>query len=134
MGDCAEDTGCSVNHDGSTTYLFCEAASTNWPNAKLHCEDNGYHLVVINNAAEQALIQALASTHGSNQWWIGLSDANGNRAYQNTEWVQGSPAYRNWEVGEPDRMAGCVLLSSNEDGVWDDRQCVSTESFICESP
>ncbi len=93
----------------------------------------GAHLVVVNDAAEEAFIGTL----GGMDPWIGFSDLdiedddNGGASFA---WVNGeSPAHTNWKPGEPNDGPmddeDCAILKG---GLWEDKKCNETRDSVCE--
>lgn len=69
-----------------------------WLEAKKECENNGGHLVVINNAEEFQKIIDLVSSSGCRFCWIGCyKDSSGEFVWLNNE----SSTYFRWGEGEP---------------------------------
>lgn len=113
------------------------AALTSWDDAREACEalKPRAHLVVINSAEEQTVVQGV----GLLDRWIGLrrpDDSNGTDKASFT-WVDGTPrGYENWNGGEPDNSGACVRLRGDPVafGRWADRACDPTIglSGVCE--
>lgn len=97
-----------------------------WHMAKKYAEENGGHLVVIDNQAEN---EWLVKTFGSNtEYWIGLTDEVTEGQWV---WVDGTKAaYFNWGGSEPDNYrnnqhygiinAKAPHLNQTADGKWND--------------
>ncbi len=86
----------TTNHSYALT-----SAYSNWDEAEAEAVSLGYHLVSIQNQAEN---DWLVSTFGSSSiYWIGFSDA---AQEGNWVWSDGSPVtYTNWYPGMPDNNA-----------------------------
>ena len=113
-------------------YLFILAPAT-WDQARATCLINGYYLVSINTAAEEAWLHAQENTKGGSAWWIGYSDTGFEGL-----WVwedQSSSTYTNWNPGEPNNQGDEDCVTDNVNviaGKWDDWTCSSAAKFICE--
>lgn len=127
--------------------VFKETLS--WHDAKKRCEEVGGHLVIINDAEEQAFVVELLGRNGmpvdslqNRDWtgvWIGATDEA-----KEGEWkcVDGSPlAYANWAqeghgLKQPNGGPGShyPALGIHYGGTWDDRASPDRHSkaFICE--
>ena len=85
----------------------------------------GGDLVVPGSRAEQ---NVLAEGYAG---WIGLSDSAAEGSWV---WVSGSAlGSTSWAEGEPNDSGGvedCAELRT--DGLWNDRDCASALSYICE--
>ncbi|AII54391.1 IPT/TIG domain-containing protein [Hymenobacter sp. APR13] len=76
----------------------------------------GAYLVTINDAAENAYVQGLAS---GTDLWLGLNDFAVEGTFR---WQDGSTAsYRNWAGGEPNNFGGNEdYVVTKPDGTWND--------------
>ena len=130
---CEADSGCTLVRRMGHPYLLC-TSGTGWTSAAEACAMLGYHLVVIDGAAEQGFVQTETSMESSGEWWIGLSDEDGDGNYEDDEWVEGSSSYRNWDSGNPDHTDQCVMLVNGDAGQWDDKGCGGSKQYVCEAP
>lgn len=124
--------GCSLFEAGSTGYAVCPAAAS-WAEAQASCEASfGGTLVVIDGAAENAAVIALA-TAKTPSVWIGLSDLRVEGTFL---WPDGtSPRYTTWNAGEPNDAGGnedCTQLDAAS-GYWNDLDCTVSLPYICEN-
>ncbi|CAG0903732.1 unnamed protein product [Cyprideis torosa] len=99
-----------------------------WNDARDDCRADGFDLVTIESAAENAFVFGLLSAEA----WIGLNDIDSEGAFV---WSDGSPReYTNWFDNEPDNSGGiqdCVNMNYPGDGgglpaygeKWDDADC-----------
>jgi len=120
---------CEVYYYGAHSYLFCTSL-VSWTGASAACAAQGYHLVTIDDAAENDWLRVSATAHGCpvDRWWIGYTD----EAIEGTwVWEDGTaPAYENWS-GAPyaeEQPAGgteenCASFRPAEDGRWHDSRC-----------
>ncbi|MEZ4469980.1 MAG: lectin-like protein [bacterium] len=117
---CAAATGCAVQALGDSLYLLCGAdLARTWAGAQTFCEGYGGHLVYIDDAAENALVNTAADINT----WIGL---------RGRAWADGSPLdYADWNPGEPNgQVAFCGEMYP--EGLWNDRSCGADRAFVCE--
>ncbi len=124
---------CNVETYGSSTYLFCESASS-WTSASSTCASYGYTLATIDDASENSWMDSTADTYSTGKWWMGFND----RATEGTfVWDSGSAStYTNWRSGEPNDSGGnedCAQLNRYTDQTWNDEPCSSSFYYICEN-
>ncbi|XP_071625135.1 layilin [Heliangelus exortis] len=131
-------------------YFHDASRRTSYEEAHLACRADGGHLVSIETAAEQRLIekfiQSLLASDGD--FWIGLrrklEEADNSTECQNLySWSDGSSSkFRNWYVDEPSCGSEiCVVMyhqPSAPPGVggpymfqWNDDRCNMKNNFIC---
>ncbi len=112
---------------GSSCYLVVTQALT-WDEARDACTLSNAHLVIVNDADENARVRALP---GGVAWWIGATDAANESHWL---WVDGTPAdFTAWAILQPDDFLfneDCAQQSP--DGSWNDFVCTSTAPFVCE--
>jgi hypothetical protein len=125
------DSDCRGATYAGHDYWFC-TNNRDWDAARERCVAAGGDLVSINDANEQAFVDANIS---SDSWLIGLNkkNASGMSTDGTWEWVDGtSPVvYEHWNSGEPDSY-DCGGMSSS--GMWSDFTCSNDENWICEVP
>ncbi len=115
---------------GSTS-KYRRGSAADWFAAEADCESDGGHLVVIDDAAEQALV---AMQIQGASIWIGLSD----HASEGTMvWVTGEPlVFDAFSKGEPNDANGiedCVQISDDQSRVWNDKGCrAAVFEYVCE--
>jgi hypothetical protein len=127
------DADCDAASDGGHTYLACRSFG-NWNRARTTCASfAGYHLVAIDDAAEQDFVDKLLAGRGAA--WIGLAD---DLSEGNYRWANGTTlgSYENWAPDEPHGESrpweDCVVMQAN--GFWYDEDCANNYNFIlCES-
>ena len=119
-------------HNGSK-YFCSNTSNHSYWSAKNKCIQNGGHLAVINNYAENYFIK---SNLIANDAWIGYSDSN---TEGNWKWITGNSNYTNWASGEPNNQdvnggqADHAVVSKN-DGKWRDRNGSNGYEFVMEIP
>jgi hypothetical protein len=93
--------------------------SVRWSEAKRLAEQNGGHLVTINNAQENEFLADHLSRTGKHAVFIGLHDQNKEGFW---EWSYGTSTYANWGSSEPnDAGAGeDYVLIYKKKGIWND--------------
>ncbi|XP_060094339.1 low affinity immunoglobulin epsilon Fc receptor [Heteronotia binoei] len=111
-------------------YYFHEE-SMHWSLAEKFCDDQGGHLVVINDNSEQAFLESKKKV---SSYWIGLHDMKSENMFI---WVNDSPLkYSHWFPGEPNDYGhgeDCVMMQNN--GYWNDYGCGNeVAGSICEKP
>ena len=125
---CAEEAECDLERIGEGTYLFCHDSNRPWTEARDHCAAFGYHLVTIDDAAEDAAVTERADAISRGDWWIGLADEDADGTFA---WVDGSPSYTNHRAAP---TAGeCITIRSDR-ADWDSLGCGGDKRFICEAP
>ncbi len=108
----------------------------NLPGARAEAAAVGGHLVVINDAAENAWVVANFQNAGSSVW-IGLSDELTEGTFL---WDNGEPfSYSNWGLNEPNNFGGNedhveMVISGGQPGVWNDLTYTINRRGIIEIP
>jgi hypothetical protein len=125
--------GCTQDWASGSSYLFCNLDDT-WSNAQVTCQSYGYDLVIVNDATEDAYLDATATAiNPSKYFFFGLTDSATEGSFL---WIDGStPSYTNWSGGEPDDGGGgsdCAGFSTATSG-WSDVLCTGTRGWICEA-
>ncbi|NWW76818.1 LAYN protein, partial [Climacteris rufus] len=131
-------------------YFHDASRRSSYEEAQLACRADGGHLVSIETAAEQRLlesfIRSLLASDGD--FWIGLrrrkeEEGNSTECQRFYSWADGSSAkFRNWYVDEPSCGSEvCVVMyhqPSAPPGVggpymfqWNDDRCNMKNNFIC---
>ncbi len=125
---------CDVFYDSGRTYLFCTALQT-WSDARSQCQQYGYDLATINDAAEDDALRAEALSYGNTaawHWWVGYTDALVESSFG---WAGGNGnSYNNWNSNEPNNLYNnedCVVFAF-EGGRWNDWTCSNTTTSVCE--
>ena len=113
-------------------YLVCDSPRA-WTAAQSQCSAWGYHLLTVDDRAEDRFATAeVRDSNPDTRWWMGFND----RAVEGTwEWEDGSGVtYTNWQSEEPNDLGGedCGQLNFFEDGTWNDQACSLTYPFVCE--
>ncbi len=124
---------CEVNEYGGNVYMYCGTAAT-WSAARATCLGYGYDLTGVNDAAEDAHINAQAYLRYGGKWWAGYNDrtTEGTWAWANGDAV----AYTNWAAGEPNDSGGnedCMQFGRYYPAyTWNDEPCSSSFRYVCE--
>ncbi|MCA9607002.1 MAG: C-type lectin domain-containing protein [Myxococcales bacterium] len=131
--NCVRESRCNLVRLATGVYLFCFQAPGNdqrrsWANARDYCASFGYHLVTIDDTAEDMALIAAADPLDSGDWWIGINDLDDDGTYT---WVGPPSAYRNFRGPPVDGECG-VLDSPMSD--WESKGCGGGKPFICEAP
>jgi hypothetical protein len=137
LGPCLPDTGCTQASTGGHDYYFCPTART-WADARSHCQVQlRGDLAQLADAAEDTFVRSRTPAIS----WIGDTDSaiEGLWVWANNRvpfWkgtASGSAQnalYSNWASGEPNASGNCGVLYTS--GQFDDANCNSTLSFVCE--
>lgn len=90
-------------------------------------------LVVIGSGGENALLATEIGARGG-AWYIGLADGDwGDEG--DFEWVDGTtPGYTSWGDDQPDNDWDEDCVEMHGSGGWNDIDCGSDRSFVCEAP
>jgi hypothetical protein len=124
---------CPVEHYGDHAYMFCEAYELTWSEAEAACVHYGYHLVTLDDEAENLWVTDVLDGYGEEDWWCGLNDLAEEDVWV---WVSGSESsYRSWASGQPNNWLWnqhCVVLYSEGDATWNDESCSGHNRFVCE--
>ncbi|XP_067687384.1 uncharacterized protein [Haliotis asinina] len=104
--------------------------SRDWTHAKTHCTDEGYRLIVLNNALKAEFMANLLKSdpgHTKDGYWMGLSAAD--------DWEDGtSLTYTNWlDALQILGNGKCGLLYRVNSYKWKSEHCNSSRGFICEA-
>jgi len=124
---------------GANNYLFVNTVKT-WAQASTACSGvggglQGYHLVVINDQAEEDFLDSQEASLGLTKWWIGYSDQATEGVWQ---WTGGFSTFTKWKIGQPDNLNNqdCAVDRSGgttEPSSWSDEGCGTNHVFVCES-
>ena len=97
-------------------YTFFLADIT-WTEANEWCEAAGAHLMTVNSAEEQYVLESLLGEHSNGCYWLGAQGTPGN-----FEWVTGEEwDYENWKSGEPNNNLGVeYYLGTYKSALWND--------------
>ena len=129
---CARKGACSTLTFNDHSYSVCTSKTRNWADAKTECANRGMKLAVINDAAEQAYLNAnIPQTH----LWIGYTDQVEEGVW---EWEWDDSDYTYWNGGQADYGGGdpgedCAGFRYNGNGVWNDYPCTESRYYICEA-
>ena len=133
--DGGTDPGCNCieNSYGDSTYLFCDEAFT-WSSARDLCAGFGadWHLVEVDNALEDVLVDTFADLLNPGPWWLGYNDILVEGSF-----VWDGPnvsVYTNWRPGQPNDSGNQDCTNTNvwDDGTWNDASCDEFWPYICE--
>lgn len=137
---CVANYDCSqvTNGNNNTLYMgeyngskyFCSLGSYTWQDALDFAASLGGHLVVINDAAENAKIKSWVN--GSDVW-IGYSDYSNEGTFN---WYGDNSTYTNWATNEPNNANSsedyaCLIGST---GLWNDMDGYFEAEVMVEVP
>ena len=128
--------GCPASYTAQTgltsKYRVVLNTSTTWLAAEAFCEADGTHLIVINDATENAFARSLNTTVDEHVWLGG-----GDHVVEGTfGWVTGQPfSFTRWGSTEPNNsmlIEDCMEIDSN--GLWNDERNggLATYHTVCE--
>ncbi len=135
-----DEDGCDCDrelHDGHV-YLFCTGGRT-FDQSTSDCASWGYHMIFIDDGAEQTFAWDAASRRIAGDWWIGLSDLTVEDRYEwldgTVVWDGGPLRYHAFRGGAPDDTSteDCFEMDVSG-GVWAGATCSQFQPFVCESP
>lgn len=125
--------GCRTREHAGHVYQVC-TNSRAFVNARSFCMSNGYDLVIVDDAAENAFLAAEARATGvsggalSDGWWLGLVVAED----MSVTWVDGSSlTYDGWASGQPNDFPSCGRMWVMSE-TWADQLCGRSFPFFCE--
>ncbi|XP_061660890.1 macrophage mannose receptor 1 [Syngnathoides biaculeatus] len=126
--------GCKL---GSLRYgLYCYtigAEKKTFEEAKRACSQNGGNLVDVADRYENAFLTSLVGLRPEKYFWTGFSKAEDKHTFTWTS--RRKVSFTHFNVGLPDRKAGCVALATGMSaGLWDVVDCGSKEKYICKGP
>uniref|UniRef100_A0A1I7YC58 C-type lectin domain-containing protein n=1 Tax=Steinernema glaseri TaxID=37863 RepID=A0A1I7YC58_9BILA len=120
-------TGWQPNSDKTKCFIYSETDKP-FAEAELDCENRGGNLVSIQNAKDNALVQA----GRDRAVWIGAYDVHQTGSWK---WTDGSAVkYSNWAAGQPSGIAdkNCVVMDGFT-GLWEAVNCEETFSaYTCQ--
>jgi hypothetical protein len=127
---------CEVEYRSGDTehpYLFCTGAEK-WTDAEIACAAEGYAMVTINDASEDAWVNATADSHSTAPWWIGYNDRSSEGTWV---WQSGESAtYTRWQSGQPDNWGNedCAEINRwHPTPTWNDIGCSRRLRYVCEA-
>ena len=105
-----------------------------WRDAQKACQDNGGHLVIIEDEKEQAFLEGNIRNGKvkADHLWLGATDELAEGAWV---WVDGSPVnFTNWAARKPENRAGAhfIALDVADGGRWGDWEVHYKFGCICE--
>ena len=141
VDDNGADCPCSRRSRAGHSYLFCNdwLDRRRWTNARDFCRGEGYDLVVVDDAAEQAWLDSNVGDTSSS-YWIGYNDIGTEGTWVWSK-AGATSTYTNWNGGEPNNSSNedCAVLNpydtgaSGTGGGWNDVSCNDSNRFICEA-
>ena len=124
---------CFFDTNNGNNYLFCSYNRT-WSVAKGECAQVGYHLVTIDDAAENTWLDGRIDSYSTARWWTGYNDVTVEGYW---DWDGPYSSYTNWEPNEPSNSGGyedCAALNQfGPGGTWNDVHCNTSLYFVCEA-
>lgn len=115
-------------------YQLCTSPET-WDDAAAWCNSYGYHLATIEDAEEDAWLDAEIDLRSEELWWAGGTDRGDEGVWR---WDDLTPwSYSHWHSGQPNDgttiSQDCLELNRFDDGSWNDYECDEPARFVCES-
>jgi hypothetical protein len=130
--------------DQSTGHCYIRVApSLSWNDAQASCVTLGAHLATVESLNEEIVVATLNDNTIADVW-MGATDAAVEGDWR---WLDGvdfppSPSpnassFQKWNTGEPNNNStgpgeDCAVFRLTTNGVWDDRNCATTLSSVCE--
>jgi len=131
--DASLEDSCQAVAWGDGSYLFCNEC-VSWCIAEDFCRAQGGHLVVIDDADEDAFVYETLLTIYEYKWWVGLYAPTDEGEFA---WIDGTTLdYTNWKSGEPNAenpYEQCVHTWYSGPMVWNNEHCTDGYRFVCES-
>lgn len=118
---------------GDSTYTFCRG-NVSWSQAAQYAASIGGHLVVIDNAQEDAMLYStIMSAYGGTAWTGGHANGAGN----GWTWLNNNTmSYQNWgsSSAKPTSSHSALAIKGDYEGWFTYRDCANTyvDSFIVE--
>jgi hypothetical protein len=128
-------SGCIQGEYDGHTYQTCPGVGgMNWTGAESTCDAYGYYIATVNSQAEQDFLAAQGAALAGGSLWIGYNDRGwGNEG--SFYWSAGNGSgYEAWNSGEPNSSGNedCVEMRDNQGWLWNDMNCSTLNSWICE--
>jgi hypothetical protein len=124
---CEAASGCRYVAPDGHPYLVCDELRLTWTAARTWCRQFGGDLAIVDDAAEEAVLQAAVRQTS----YLGITDAAREGRFLG---VDGRPApFLDWNRGQPDDGAGiedCATFGPT--GHWNDDFCALRLAFVCE--
>lgn len=118
---------------GASVYTFCRG-NVSWAQAAQYAASMGGHLVVIDNAQEDAMLHStIMSAYGGTAWTGGHANGAGN----GWTWLNNNPmSYQNWgsSSAKPTSSHTALAIKGDYEGWFTYRDCANpyVDSFIVE--
>ncbi len=131
--DSASLCPCNFETNNGSNYLFCNYNRT-WSVAKGECAQVGYHLVTIDDLAENTWVDGRVDSYSSGRWWIGYNDLTVEGYW---DWDGPYSSFTYWANNEPNdanNNEDCAVLNQfGSGGEWNDVFCNNSLYFVCEA-
>ena len=111
-------------------------SDSDFAQAEAACQDNGMHLVKIDDAEEDETVWSLAP---DDYVWLGGSNLDDLSVFA---WLDGTPfydfdepladVYENFAATEPYQDERWRCVEQDGDGTWSTWDCADLQSFVCE--
>jgi hypothetical protein len=112
-------------------YALCARPRT-YADAQLACQAIGLDLAVPGSAGENTFLLGLLPSGWTDSSWFGLNDLAVEGTFRT---VAGAlPTYNRWAGGEPNNYNGNEDCAQMTSGGWNDLDCNSLLSAVCEQP
>ncbi|XP_061614123.1 macrophage mannose receptor 1 isoform X1 [Phyllopteryx taeniolatus] len=126
--------GCKLGSLRYGSYCYTIGAEKKtFDEAKQACSQDGGNLVDVADRYENAFLTSLVGLRPEKYFWTGFSKAEDKHTFTWTS--RRKVSFTHFNVGMPDRKAGCVALATGMSaGLWDVVSCGSKEKYICKKP
>ncbi|XP_071142115.1 C-type lectin domain family 4 member E-like [Mytilus edulis] len=127
---------CPVNwlRLGSNCYYFSADTKT-WHDAKAFCESENSMLAEVKTTTQMSCIKTVVKTYQKN-YWLGGTDIVTEGIWI---WIHSKViiTLNDWHPGQPDNFGNttgedCILMMKNFPYKWNDGNCHTQRSYICE--
>ena len=128
-----EDGDSSFEANDGTCYMYFFQAA-DWDTARTRCQLIGGDLARVDDAVRNGVLASFVPSAFPEAWLRGTdAQSEGLWTWGGTEPL----TFANWRAGEPNNGGGngaenCMIIQSNQGGVWDDRACSEQHSYLCE--
>ncbi len=126
------DPGCTSEIYNGKEIKYC-FGQTDWKGAQAECRMMNMNLLTdYDMEIDGYIYTTLKNLNTGLSFWIGLNDIETEGTFV---WDSGlNSGFNVWGNGEPDNFEDedCVIMDSSNDYLWADKDCFSSNAYICE--